>query len=101
MRVLFQGGQIVAVEPPLPALKSLPTDAEMPAGASRAATIEKIEQHPLQPVLRCPATPLPEARQLASLGKVTPSNCCHADTPSSVTNHSERAQCGMRQSQAF
>src|SRR6202022_295161 len=54
--------------------------------------MEVIEQHPWQPPLRCPAPTLPEARQLARLGKFTPSDFAHPDTLQSVTNHSERAQ---------
>jgi hypothetical protein len=41
--------------------------------------------------LRRPAPTLPEARQLARLGKFTPSDFAHPDTLQSVTNHSERA----------
>src|SRR5258708_35873078 len=92
MRVLFPRAQIVAVEAPLPAIKCLPTDAEATAGPRRISAIEVIEQHPLQPPLRCPAATLPEARQLARLGKFTPSDFAHPDTLQSVTNHSERAQ---------
>src|SRR5260370_23383869 len=39
-----------------------------------------------------PAQTLSEARQLASLGKLIPSDLAHPDTLPSVTNHSERAQ---------
>src|SRR6266404_3500737 len=46
MRVLFQCAQIVAVEPPLPAIKCLPADAESTAGPRRISALEVIEQHP-------------------------------------------------------
>src|SRR5882724_4519305 len=92
MRALFQGRHVVAVEAPLPAIKCLSADRETAAGPRRISSIEVIEQHPLQPPLRCPAQALPEARQLARLGKVTPSNLAHPDTLQSVTNHSGRAQ---------
>src|SRR4029077_18164670 len=94
MGARFQGAEVVTIETPLPAVEGLPTDSKMSASACGAAAIEEIKQHPLKPVLGGPATPLPEARQLASLGKVTPSNLWHADTLPSVTNHSERVQCG-------
>src|ERR1700736_4143515 len=84
---------MVAVEAPLPAIKCLSTDAEATARPRRISAMEVIEQHPLQPPLRCPAPTLPEARQLARLGKFTPSDFAHPDTLQSVTNHSERAQC--------
>src|ERR1700736_1178351 len=83
---------MVAVEAPLPAIKCLSTDAEATARPRRISAMEVIEQHPLQPPLRCPAPTLPEARQLARLGKFTPSDFAHPDTLQSVTNHSERAQ---------
>src|SRR6267142_2161272 len=73
MRVLFQGGQIVAVEAPLPAIESLPADAKVPAGPRPVPTIEKIKQHPLKACLGGPAYLPPEARQLARLGKLIPS----------------------------
>src|SRR5258706_149459 len=92
MRALFQGRHVVAVEAPLPAVKRLPADRKAAAGPRRISPMEVIEQHPLQPPLRCPAQALPEARQLARLGKVTPSNLAHPDTLQSVTNHSGRAQ---------
>ena len=82
----------MTVEAPLPAIEGLPTNPEMPAGARGASAIEVIKQHPLQPVLGRPIDLLPEARQLASLGKLPPPNVCHTDTLPSVTNHSERAQ---------
>src|SRR5260370_26712907 len=55
------------------------------------SAVEVVEQHPLKASLGRSAQLLPEARQLASLGKVPPSNFCHADTLPSVTNHFERA----------
>src|ERR1700736_128872 len=91
---------MVAVEAPLPAIKCLSTDAEATARPRRISAMEVIEQHPLQPPLRCPAPTLPEARQLARLGKFTPSDFAHPDTLQSVTNHSERAQRPIRRTGA-
>src|SRR5258708_36945779 len=96
MRALFQGRHVVAVEAPLPAIKCLSADRETAAGPRRISSIEVIEQHPLQPPLGCPAQALPEARQLARLGKVTPCDFAHPDTLQSVTNHSGRAQAPSR-----
>src|SRR5882757_6381189 len=93
MRTLFQRGQVVTIESSLPAIERLPADAKVPTGSPHVPPIKGIEQHPLKPGLCAPAQPLPEARQLASLGKLIPSRCSHPDTLPSVTNHSERAQC--------
>src|SRR5882762_3024848 len=92
MRTLFQRGQVVTIESSLPAIERLPADAKVPTGSPHVPPIKGIEQHPLKPGLCAPAQPLPEARQLASLGKLIPSRCSHPDTLPSVTNHSERAQ---------
>src|SRR5712692_5640911 len=92
MRATFQGREIVAVKAAQPAIKSLPADAEVPAGARGVPSVEEVEKHPLKPCLCCPAYPLSEARQLARLGKLIPSDLAHPDTLPSVTNHSERAQ---------
>src|SRR5690348_693598 len=88
----FQGARIVAIKTPPPAIEGLPADAEMPTGPRRIPPVEVVKQHPLQTALCRLAQLLPEARQLASLGKVTPSNLAHPDTLPSVTHHSERAQ---------
>src|SRR5882757_5438489 len=92
MRTLFQRGQVVTIESSLPAIERLPADAKVPTGSPHVPPIKGIEQHPLKPGLCAPAQPLPEARQLASLGKLIPSRCSHPDTLPSDTNHSERAQ---------
>src|SRR5713226_6116909 len=92
MRAPFQGREIVAVKAAQPAIKSLPADAEVPAGARGVPSVEEVEKHPLKPCLCCPAYALSEARQLARLGKLIPSDLAHPDTLPSVTNHSERAQ---------
>jgi len=92
MRPPFQSGQIVTVETTLPAIKRLPTDAKVPASSPRVPTIEVVEKHPLKPRSSCPTQTLPEARQLARLGKLIPPDCSHPDTLPSVTNHSGRAQ---------
>jgi hypothetical protein len=91
MRALFQRAQIVTLEAPLPAIKCLSADPETAAGPRHISSMEVIEQHPLQSPLGSPAQALPEARQLARLGKLTPSDFAHPDTLQSVTNHSERA----------
>src|SRR5579864_1452854 len=100
MRAPFQGREMVAVEAAPPAIKGLPADAEVPAGARGVPSVEEVEKHPLKPCLCCPAYTLSEARQLARLGKLIPSNLAHPDTLPSVTNHSERAhsehlRCGV------
>jgi len=92
MRALFQSRQIVAVKAPLPAIKRLSADSKVPTSPLSVPAIEKIEQHPLEPDLRGPAPHLPEARQLAGLGKLTPLDSSHPETLPSVTYHSERAQ---------
>src|SRR5258708_39854733 len=92
MRAPFQGGEIVPVKAAPPAVKSLPADAEVPAGACSVPSIEEIEKHPLKPRSCRAAQTLSEARQLARLGKLIPSDLAHPDTLPSVTNHSERAQ---------
>jgi len=66
-------------------------DPEVTAGLCHILSIEEIEQYPQQAPLCRFAQLLPEARQLASLGKVIPLNLAHSDTLVSVTNHSERA----------
>src|SRR5258708_37750212 len=91
MRAPFQGGEIVPVKAAPPAVKSLPADAEVPAGACSVPSIEEIEKHPLKPRSCRAAQTLSEARQLARLGKLIPSDLAHPDTLPSVTNHSERA----------
>src|SRR5437899_7466249 len=91
MRAPFQGSEIVVVEAATPAIKSLPADAEVPAGACGVSSVEEVEKHPLKPCLCGPAYTLSEARQLARLGKLIPSDLAHPDTLPSVTNHSERA----------
>src|SRR5216683_7788725 len=95
MGATFQGREIVAVKAAQPSIKSLAADAEVPAGARGVPSIEEVEKHPLKPCLCCPAYPLSEARQLARLGKLIPSDLAHPDTLPSVTNHSERAQSPM------
>src|SRR6266702_5715571 len=95
MRTTFQGGQIVAIKSSLPAIKGLSADAETAAGACGIPSVEVVEQYPLQASLCRSAYLLPEARQLASLGKITPLDFLHPDTLPSVTNHSERAHCGI------
>src|SRR5882724_10289091 len=97
MRTLFQRGQVVTIESSHPAIERLPADAKVPTGSPHVPPIKGIEQHPLKPGLCAPAQPLPEARQLASLGKLIPSRCSHPDTLPSVTNHSERAHTGPNQ----
>src|SRR5260370_37798978 len=92
MRAHFQGGEIVPVNAAPPAVKSLPADAEVPASAGSVPSIEEIEKHPLKPRSCRAAQTLSEARQLARLGKLIPSDLAHPDTLQSVTNHSERAQ---------
>jgi hypothetical protein len=92
MRALFQGVEIVPVEAAQPPIKGLPADPEMPAGARGVPPIEEIEKHPLKSRSRRSAQTLSEARQLARLGKLIPSDLAHPDTLPSVTNHSERAQ---------
>src|SRR5713101_8186662 len=91
VRAPFQGAEIVTVEAAQPAVKGLPADAEMPAGARGVPSIEEIEKHPLKSRLCSPTQTLSEARQLARLGKLIPSDLAHPDTLPSVTNHSERA----------
>src|SRR5712692_7894957 len=95
MGATFQGREIVAVKAAQPAIKSLAADAEVPAGARGVPSIEEVEKHPLKPCLCCPAYPLSEARQLARLGKLIPSDLAHPDTLPSVTNHSERAHSAL------
>jgi len=46
-------------ESPLPAIKRVPTDAEVPTGPLHVPPIKGIEQHPLKPGLCAPAQPLP------------------------------------------
>lgn len=92
MRAPFQGAEIVTVKAAPPAIKALPADAEMPARARGVPSIEEIKKHPLKSRSRCPTQTLSEARQLARLGKLIPSDLAHPDTLPSVTNHSERAQ---------
>src|SRR5260221_10906288 len=92
VRTFFQCGQVVTVESPLPAIERLPANAKVPAGSPHVPPIKGIEQHPLKPLPSRFANSLPEARQLASLGKLIPPNLVHPDTLPSVTNHSERAQ---------
>src|SRR5580704_11420037 len=92
MRAPFQGSQIMAVEAAQPAIKRLAADAEMPASACSVPPIEEIKKHPLKSRSRPAAQTLSEARQLARLGKLIPSDLAHPDTLQSVTNHSERAQ---------
>src|SRR5258708_1009828 len=92
VRTLFQSGQIVTAESPLPAIERLPADTKVSARSPYVPAIEEVEQHPLKPGLRCPTQALPEARQLAGLGNLHPPDCSHPDTLPSVTNHSERAQ---------
>src|SRR5437899_9831171 len=94
MRAPFQGSEIVVVEAATPAIKSLPADAEVPAGACGVSSVEEVEKHPLKPCLCGPAYTLSEAHQLARLGKLIPSDLAHPDTLPSVTNHSERAHAG-------
>src|SRR6266516_6683336 len=94
MRAPFQGSEIVPVKAAQPAIKSLPADAEVPARACSVPSIEEIEKHPLKPRSCRAAQTLSEARQLARLGKLIPSDLAHPDTLPSVTNHSERAQEG-------
>src|SRR5580704_8275824 len=91
MRAPFQGSQIMAVEAAQPAIKRLAADAEMPASACSVPPIEEIKKHPLKSRSRPAAQTLSEARQLARLGKLIPSDLAHPDTLQSVTNHSERA----------
>src|SRR6516162_8265208 len=69
----------------------------MPAGPRRVPPVEEVKQHPLETTPCRLAQLLPEARQLASLGTVRPSNLAHSDTLPSVTNHSERAHEGWSQ----
>jgi len=57
MGTLLQSAEVMFVEAPLPAIKGLPADPEMPAGACRASAIEVIKQHPLQPGLGRPIAP--------------------------------------------
>src|ERR1700675_1209967 len=90
MRAPFQGAEIVAVKAAQPAIKGLAANAEMPAGAWGVSAVEEIEEHPLKSRLRYAAQTLSEARQLARLGKLIPSDLAHPDTLPSVTNHSER-----------
>src|SRR5713226_4622041 len=92
MRALLQGSEIVPVKAAQPAIKSLPADAEVPTGACSVPSIEEIEKHPLKSRSCRAAQTLSEARQLARLGKLIPSDLAHPDTLPSVTNHSERAQ---------
>src|SRR5208283_2501994 len=68
VRTLFQSGQIVAVEPPLPTIERLSTDSEVAAGPSHVPAVEAVKQYPLQTPLCCLTQLLPEARQLAGLG---------------------------------
>jgi hypothetical protein len=82
----------VAIESPLPAVKGLTANSKVSTSSRRIATRKEVEQHPLQPLLGRFTYPLPEARQLASLGNFIPPNLVHPDTLPSVTNHSERAQ---------
>jgi hypothetical protein len=46
MRAPFQRAEIVTVEAAPPAVKGLPADAEVPAGARSAPPIEEIKEHP-------------------------------------------------------
>ncbi len=80
MRVPFEGAEIVPIKAPLPAIKRLPADPKATAGPRRILAVEKIEQHPLQPPLCCPANLLSEARQLARFGNLIPPKCSHPDT---------------------
>src|SRR5580704_8944272 len=86
MRAPFQGSQIMAVEAAQPAIKRLAADAEMPASACSVPPIEEIKKHPLKSRSRPAAQTLSEARQLARLGKLIPSDLAHPDTLQSVTN---------------
>ena len=95
MRAPFQGREIVAVEAAQPAIKSLAADAEVPESARGVPSVEEVEKHPLKPGLCGPAYTLSEARQLARLGKLIPSDLAHPDTLPSVTNHSERGHMGI------
>ena len=72
VRTPFQGGQVVAIESSFPAIKGLSADTETAASACGIPSVEVVEQHPLQASLCRSAYLLPEARQLASLGKITP-----------------------------
>src|SRR5260370_41083832 len=92
MRAPFQGAEIVTVEAAPPAVKGLPADAEVPASSRGVPPIEEIKEHPLKSRLCRPTQTLSEARQLARLGKLIPSDLAHPDTLPSVTNHSELAQ---------
>src|SRR5437667_6633718 len=91
VRTPFQGGQVVGIESSFPAIKGLSADTETAASACGIPSVEVVEQHPLQASLCRSAYLLPEARQLARLGKITPLDFLHPDTLPSVTNHSERA----------
>ena len=82
----------MAIESPLLAVKGLTANGKVPTSSRRISTVEEVEQHPLQSLLGRFTCLFPEARQLASLGKLIPPNLVHPDTLSSVTNHSERAQ---------
>src|SRR5213082_537215 len=55
MRTPFQSAEIVAVEAASPAVKGLPADAKMPAGACDVASVEEIKEHPLKSRLCGPA----------------------------------------------
>jgi hypothetical protein len=55
MRALLQGAEIVTVEAAQLAVKGLPADAKMPAGACGVPSIEEIKEHPLKSCSRRPA----------------------------------------------
>jgi hypothetical protein len=55
MRAPFQGAGIVPIETAPPAVKGLPADAEVPAGARGVPPAEEIEKHPLKSGLCGPA----------------------------------------------
>src|SRR5438094_6858767 len=92
MRTPFQGAEIVAVEAASPAGKGLSAVAKVPARARDVPSVEEIKEHPLKSCSGRPAQTLSEARQLARLGKLIPSDLAHPDTLPSVTIHPERAQ---------
>jgi hypothetical protein len=76
--------------------KGLTANGKVPTSSRRISTVEEVEQHPLQSLLARFTYPLPEARQLASLGELIPPNLVHPDSLPGVTNHSGRAQKGAQ-----
>src|SRR6266478_4429705 len=65
-------GRLVKHPAPLPAIECLSADRETAASPRRISPIEDIEQHPLQPPLRCPLKVTHPISLILTLYRVSP-----------------------------